>query len=723
MAQKESQLEPYLYAIRDCYITHPVLFNVDHYRPKGSDQTFIESQWITAEPLDDTYIKTGTLASYSHAQETTHSGLASIVEHDTVWIQKYSPSGKLKVIFRMTAEGAVVELYKAGVLQHRKVVPPTTHLTLVRSQVLVSEFIHFSEDESRFLYMADDPIPLISVYKLKDIGINRFKYRDSLGDRLSSHSNPTIFVYDIESKETIRVNKPKETSDNRTIYLQPRFADAQGHSIICTSLNMVEVTDQSYFMNCPKKLQYLTGLSVDKAVPGILGAKVFLPTVVELSKDLSEEVGFFPKPSPDFTKISYMFVEKNPTAAINYCGLRVFDKETFKTETIVEEYDEEKDGFAGICGIHATLARYDWIDQKTIGFNSYYHQTSYVYQVDVESKKVTKISQRKYLQTESCTFMATLSPGVVLCKRDTLYRNGLLFVLARQADGSFKEVNFSEDHVIPEGHAAIEEETLTVDGIEATLYGFESSVPEHKKPLIVYIHGGPHSVWPNVYNPFLRVFLENSHRVLNVNYTGSIGRGKKFAEGILGKAGTFEVEQVVSFIQHLIENKRCHADHIKILSGSYGGLMTVQMLKKYPDLIKCASLFNPVVNGFTMWQGSTLPTWVYSEILGHNDIPPNFAEYLTDEEVIKVRDSSPMVGEFKFKTELLLFTGLKDEVVPPLSTRSFFKKCRATGLKVQLFEYPAEEHLITMVGPNFDYCIKSAMLFSGLFPFEFPKST
>ena len=78
-----------------------------------------------------------------------------------------------------------------------------------------------------------------------------------------------------------------------------------------------------------------------------------------------------------------------------------------------------------------------------------------------------------------------------------------------------------------------------------------------KRPMILYIHGGPHNVWPNVYNPAIDYFVRRNHTVLNTNYMGSTGRGAKFARDLVGNAGTKEVDQVFQSVLHIMDLKRC----------------------------------------------------------------------------------------------------------------------------------------------------------------------
>lgn len=703
--------------IREQYLKHPLLSNVDVFKNVQTQQIKIETEYLTSDPLDDHYIKTA--ATLTVNGQTVSSDLNMTTVHDSIMIHKYSPSGKIRATVKIGAEGASLEIFKNGTLWYRKPVPPTTHIMPVKSWIYMTDLMHFSEDESRFMYMAEDPVPMINVYKLKDIGVTRFKYRDSIGDRASMHPNPTIFIFDMNKKELFRVHKPAETSQRRIVYMHPQFADAKGESIICTAINMIGVSDQTFFTNYPKQLTYIKGLTCDAAIKGPLGNKLWVATPTPVVREnLIEEVAFFPKLSPDYKTVSYYFNEKCHGPSLNSCGLRLMNLETFATETIVAEQEEDDPIFSGIQGFHLTLSKYCWLNNDTIVFNAAHHQSYHVYQVSISKKAVSRVVQgTKFLPSESDLFLAKLDEDLFLGKRDCLYKNGLLFVMKRNPDGSFAEL-FSQQL---EDYKEFEifDETITVGGIEGGFAGRARPGEDlSKRPVIVVIHGGPHGIWHSYHTPMIWHHLKNNHCILNINYTGSTGRGNKFARNLCGNAGEIEIQEVKNFIDHCIKEGKFDPSQVKVSSGSYGGFMTLTLLKKYPDLIASASIFNPVTNGFSMWLGSTVHKWLGAEFLGHVDKPYKFSERLSDEEALIVKQKSPMFAEYSFKGELLLFLGLKDDVVPPLSTRHLFKMMRAAKLKVQLYEYPEEEHMILGVGPNFDYTIKTCMLFAKKHPFN-----
>lgn len=229
----------------------------------------------------------------------------------TVMLQRYSPNGNYKVFIKASKYGFIIELFNQQVLIHRQVVPFTFHQAVIRkSPAFVTDGICWSQDENRFMYMADDPKANLNIFKLKELGVLRYKYEDIPGERIQGHTNPSIFIFDIPSKTLFKVQKEPETPTSRTIYAMPQFADPQGNSIVCVQMDMVGVFEMAFFTNYPKKLMYLNGLETSNITEGMLKSKVVIPKPVDLTRPgLVENIVYYPKVSPDFTTCAYLYAE------------------------------------------------------------------------------------------------------------------------------------------------------------------------------------------------------------------------------------------------------------------------------------------------------------------------------------------------------------------------------------------------------------------------------
>ena len=70
-------------------------------------------------------------------------------------------------------------------------------------------------------------------------------------------------------------------------------------------------------------------------------------------------------------------------------------------------------------------------------------------------------------------------------------------------------------------------------------------------PLVIYIHGGPASLWTYSLRPEVLLMISRGYAVLLPNPRGSVGRGQEFARANLGDAGGAEVEDILLGVSEL----------------------------------------------------------------------------------------------------------------------------------------------------------------------------
>ena len=67
---------------------------------------------------------------------------------------------------------------------------------------------------------------------------------------------------------------------------------------------------------------------------------------------------------------------------------------------------------------------------------------------------------------------------------------------------------------------------------------------EKKRPLIVYVHGGPHSIVPDLFAVSVSFYANFGYSLLFPNYRGSLGQGRKSIESLPGNVGNTDVSDV-----------------------------------------------------------------------------------------------------------------------------------------------------------------------------------
>ncbi|XP_023241575.1 acylamino-acid-releasing enzyme-like [Centruroides sculpturatus] len=121
----------------------------------------------------------------------------------------------------------------------------------------------------------------------------------------------------------------------------------------------------------------------------------------------------------------------------------------------------------------------------------------------------------------------------------------------------------------------------------------ESSEPF---PLIVWIHGGPHSAFTVGFHLYSLLFSRCGFYVLQINYRGSVGYGENSIYSLLGNIGSQDVQDVQYAVEKLLETENIDKNKLILFGGSHGGFLTVHLSGQYPDFYKLGICRNPVVD-------------------------------------------------------------------------------------------------------------------------------
>lgn len=97
---------------------------------------------------------------------------------------------------------------------------------------------------------------------------------------------------------------------------------------------------------------------------------------------------------------------------------------------------------------------------------------------------------------------------------------------------------------------------------------------EESYPAILNIHGGPKTVYGEIFYHEMQYWANEGYAVFFCNPRGSDGRGNEFAD-IRGKYGTIDYEDLMKFTDLVIEKYPfIDRERIGVTGGSYGGFMT-----------------------------------------------------------------------------------------------------------------------------------------------------
>ncbi len=124
---------------------------------------------------------------------------------------------------------------------------------------------------------------------------------------------------------------------------------------------------------------------------------------------------------------------------------------------------------------------------------------------------------------------------------------------------------------IPERLTFETEKGITIEGWIMKPVDFD----ENKKyPGILNIHGGPKTVYGEVFFHEMQYWVNEGYAVFYCNPRGSDGRGDEFSD-IRGKYGAIDYEDLMKFTDLVLEEYPfIDKDRLGVTGGSYGGFMT-----------------------------------------------------------------------------------------------------------------------------------------------------
>ncbi|MFO1302972.1 MAG: S9 family peptidase [Burkholderiales bacterium] len=315
---------------------------------------------------------------------------------------------------------------------------------------------------------------------------------------------------------------------------------------------------------------------------------------------------------------------------------------------------------------------------------------------------VTWRTQRKFFDAETQSMFADVTaklPGyeITFTSHD---RDENKFVVAATSDRTpgkrylydktARELTLLADVApwLPEAELAQMEpiEYTSRDGL--TIHGYltlPQGVAPRNLPVVVNVHGGPwhRDVWG--YNPEVQFLANRGYAVLQVNFRGSTGYGRKFWEASFREWGRKMQDDVSDGVRWLVDQGIADPARVAIYGGSYGGYATLAGLAFTPDLYACGIDYVGVSNLMT-FMNAIPPYWkpmlaMLQEMVGDME---------KDEAML--RAASPVFSADRIVAPLLIAQGAKDPRVVKSESDQMVDAMRKRGVEVEYIVKDNEGH-------------------------------
>jgi dipeptidyl aminopeptidase/acylaminoacyl peptidase len=226
------------------------------------------------------------------------------------------------------------------------------------------------------------------------------------------------------------------------------------------------------------------------------------------------------------------------------------------------------------------------------------------------------------------------------------------------------------------------------DGLEIPAYlTLPKGAPAKNLPLIVVPHGGPWARDGWGYSSMPQFLANRGYAVLQPNFRGSTGYGKKFLNAGNNQWGDKMQDDITWGVKHLVGNGTADPKRVGIIGGSYGGYATLAGVAFTPDVYAAAVSIVGPSNLLTLLE-TIPPYWEAGRKIFHK----RMGDPTTPEGKKQLERQSPLNSATQIKTPLLVAQGANDPRVKQAESDQIVIALRDRGFPVEYLVAPDEGH-------------------------------
>ena len=180
------------------------------------------------------------------------------------------------------------------------------------------------------------------------------------------------------------------------------------------------------------------------------------------------------------------------------------------------------------------------------------------------------------------------------------FREMKLQELYELKEGKVNQLTTFNEEVLEDKYVATPQKmSFDNDGIRIDGWVLQpQNVEEGKKyPAILDIHGGPKTVYGEIFMHEMQYWASQGYFVFFCNPRGSDGRGNAFMD-LVGKYGTVDYSDLMMFTDKVLAEYPVDETQVAVTGGSYGGFMTNWIIG-HTDRFVCAASQRSISNWFS----------------------------------------------------------------------------------------------------------------------------
>jgi dipeptidyl aminopeptidase/acylaminoacyl peptidase len=224
---------------------------------------------------------------------------------------------------------------------------------------------------------------------------------------------------------------------------------------------------------------------------------------------------------------------------------------------------------------------------------------------------------------------------------------------------------------------------LEIEGWLMKPYGWQ---PGRKYPVVLYVHGGPHSQYGEGWFDECQNLAAQGMYVLFTNPRGSSGYGADFTFASRGDWGGRDYDDLMKATDIVAARADVDSTRMGVTGGSYGGFMTAWITTK-TNRFRAAET-DRMISEWTYWYGASDAQGL-TEFEFYGKPWDNFAMYDT---------LSPIRHVARVRTPTLMVQSEEDFRTPMGNAEIWYMALKKQNVPVELVRYPRSTHELSRSG-------------------------
>jgi dipeptidyl aminopeptidase/acylaminoacyl peptidase len=273
--------------------------------------------------------------------------------------------------------------------------------------------------------------------------------------------------------------------------------------------------------------------------------------------------------------------------------------------------------------------------------------------------------------------------GQAAAVRSSFKEPGVLVTFKLQNGAAMKELVDVNKDVLAQVKLADAEELwfTSKDGwkVQGWLIKPANFDPNKKYPMLMWIHGGPWSMYNVGFNWAWQNFAADGYAVLYTNPRGSTGYGQDFVNGIQYSYPGKDYDDLMAGVDAALAKGWIDDKNLFVCGGSGGGVLTAWIVG-HTDRFTAAVSMRPVINWHSFVGTTDGAAWYYQ-----------FQKYPW-EDPMEYAVRSPLHYVANVKTPTMVMTGEADLRTPISQSEEYYRALKMLKKETLLVRMPDEFH-------------------------------